>query len=233
MKLPELRREVCAANKMLVESGLVCLTFGNVSGIDRDSGSIAIKPSGVPYAELEPEHIVLLDLDGKVVEGDLRPSSDTATHLLLYREYGALGGVVHVHSKHATALCQMGQELPCLGTTHADHFAGTVPLARVLTAAEVEEGYEHATGLAIIERFANLDPVAIPAVLQHFHAPFTWGPSAASALNNAVALEMCAEMALAQLACNRPLNPIPAHILNKHYTRKHGVDAYYGQGNNT
>jgi L-ribulose-5-phosphate 4-epimerase len=229
MKLADLRHEVWAANQQLVESGLVCLTFGNASGIDRESGIVAIKPSGVPYAQLEPANMVLVDLDGDVVEGELKPSSDTATHVLLYREFAGVGGIVHVHSKHATALCQMGQELPCLGTTHADHFAGTVPIARALTAKEVDEGYEHATGVAIVECFADLDPVAIPAVLQHFHAPFAWAPSATKAVENAIALEMCAEMALAQLAAGRELSPIPRHILDKHYTRKHGTDAYYGQ----
>jgi L-ribulose-5-phosphate 4-epimerase len=232
MKLADLRHEVWVANQRLVESGLVCLTFGNASGIDRESGVVAIKPSGVPYAQLEPSNIVLVDLDGKVVEGDLNPSSDTATHVLLYKEFTAAGGVVHVHSKHATTLCQMGQVLPCLGTTHADHFAGTVPVARDLTQQEVDAGYEHATGVVILECFADLDPVAIPAVLPRYHAPFTWGKNATKAVENAIALEMCAEMALAQLAAGKSLTPIPDHILNKHYTRKHGVDAYYGQPGN-
>ncbi len=229
MKLADLRHEVWVANQRLVERGLVCLTFGNASGIDRDSGTVVIKPSGVPYAELEPSNMVLVDLDGDVVEGDLNPSSDTPTHVLLYKEFAAAGGVVHVHSKHATTLCQMGQELPCLGTTHADHFAGTVPLARDLTPAEVDGGYEQATGVAIIECFADRDPVAVPAVLQRYHAPFAWGKNATKAVENAIALEMCAEMALAQLAAGHALTPIPDHILNKHYTRKHGADAYYGQ----
>lgn len=229
MKLAELRHEVWSVNARLVDSGLVCLTFGNASGLDRDSGIAVIKPSGVPYDRLEPENLVLVDLDGTVVEGDLRPSSDTATHLLLYREFGAIGGIVHVHSKHATALCQMGQELPCLGTTHADHFAGTVPVSRELSSDEVEAGYERATGTAIVERFAGLDPLAIPGVLTRGHAPFTWGPSASSALNNAIALELCAEMALLQLATGRPLTPLADHLLAKHFQRKHGSDAYYGQ----
>ena len=229
MKLADLRHEVCFANQRLVERGLVCLTFGNASGIDRDSGLVAIKPSGVPYDQLEPSNIVLVDLEGNVVEGDLRPSSDTATHLLLYKGFEDVGGIVHVHSRFATTLCQMGQELPCLGTTHADHFGGTVPVARDLTKTEVDEGYEHATGLAILECFEGLDPVAIPGVLQRFHAPFTWGKNATKAVDNAIALELCAEMALAQLAAGRDLEPIPQHILDKHYTRKHGKDAYYGQ----
>lgn len=229
MQLASLRRKVCAVNWRLAETRLVDLTFGNASGIDRESGIVAIKPSGVPYTQLEPQTIVLVDLFGDVVEGDLNPSSDTPTHLHLYREFAAIGGIVHVHSRFATTLCQMGQELPCLGTTHADHFAGTVPVARVPTEVEVDEHYEHATGVAITECFADRDPVAIPGVLPHYHAPFTWGPTADRALDNALALEMCAEMALAQLLSGHELTPIPEHLRRKHYTRKHGPDATYGQ----
>lgn len=235
MRLESLRRNVCAVNRRLAETRLVELTFGNASGIDRESGIVAIKPSGVPYAQLEPHAIVLVDLEGNVVEGDLNPSSDTPTHLHLYRELAkdrgvaGIGGIVHVHSRFATTLCQMGQELPCLGTTHADHFSGTVPVARVLTEAEVDEHYEHATGVAITECFAELDPIAIPGVLLHYHAPFTWGLTPDKALDNALALEMCAEMAVAQLRAGRELTPIPEHLLRKHYTRKHGPDATYGQ----
>ena len=170
--LEGLKREVCAANRRLAECRLVTLTFGNVSGIDRGASIMAIKPSGVPYAELEPEMIVLVDLQGSVVEGDLNPSSDTPTHLCLYREFAGVSGISHVHSPHATALCQMGRELPCLGTTHADHFAGTVPLAREVTSTEIVAGYEHATGVAIVECFAARDPVAVPGVLARYHAPF-------------------------------------------------------------
>ncbi len=233
MNFAELRHEVWLANRRLVESGLVCLTFGNASGADRAAGVVAIKPSGVDYEQLEPANMVVVDLDGKLVDGELNPSTDTATHLLLYREFAGVDGIVHVHSESATALCQMGQDLPCLGTTHADHFAGTVPLARSLTAEEVEGGYEHATGVAIVECFAGLDPIAIPAVLARHHAPFAWGQTVTKAVDNAVALETCAAMALAQLGAGRPLEPIPQHLLDKHYTRKHGSSAYYGQGGDT
>ena len=231
MNLDELRNQVCEANRALPASGLVRLTWGNVSGIDRESGLWAIKPSGVDYAALTPADMVVLDLDGKVVEGRLRPSSDTKTHLHLYREFPQIGGVTHTHSLHATAFSQAGCELPCLGTTHADHFHGTVPIVRALTPAEVDEDYEHFTGVAIVERLRELglDPVEMPAVLQIHHAPFTFGKNAMDSLNNSIALEMCAQMALASIPLNPTLRPIPAHILEKHHLRKHGPGAYYGQ----
>ena len=231
MNLDELRNQVCEANRALPASGLVRLTWGNVSGIDRESGLWAIKPSGVDYAALTPADMVVLDLDGKVVEGSLRPSSDTKTHLHLYREFPQIGGVTHTHSLHATAFSQAGCELPCFGTTHADHFHGTVPIVRALTPAEVDEDYEHFTGVAIVERLRELglDPLEMPAVLQIHHAPFTFGKNAMDSLNNSIALEMCAQMALASIPLNPTLRPIPTHILEKHHLRKHGPGAYYGQ----
>lgn len=232
MTLDELRRQVCEANRALPASGLVRLTWGNVSGIDHASGLWAIKPSGVDYDQLTPADIVVLDLEGKVVEGKLRPSSDTKTHLHLYREFPKIGGITHTHSLHATMFCQAGRELPCHGTTHADHFHGSVPLVRALTPEEVNADYEHFTGVAIVERLRELshDPLEMPAVLQLHHAPFTFGKSAMDSLNNSIALEMCAQMALGSYALAPSLAPIPSHILEKHHLRKHGPGAYYGQG---
>lgn len=231
MTLQDLREQVCKANRALEPSGLVRLTWGNVSGIDRASGLWAIKPSGVDYLELTPEDIVILDLEGRVVEGKLRPSSDTKTHLVLYREFPEIGGVTHTHSLHATMFSQAGRELPCYGTTHADHFHGTVPVVRALTPAEVAEDYEHFTGVAIVERLRELQlsPLEMPAVLQLHHAPFTFGKSAMDSLKNSIALEMCAHMALGASALNPAIGSIPAHIMEKHHLRKHGPGAYYGQ----
>ncbi|MCW0218843.1 MAG: L-ribulose-5-phosphate 4-epimerase AraD [Prosthecobacter sp.] len=231
MTLADLKNQVCAANRALEPSGLVRLTWGNVSGIDRVSGLWGIKPSGVDYGQLTPEDIVILDLEGNVVEGKLRPSSDTKTHLHLYREFPEIGGVTHTHSLHATVLAQAGRDLPCYGTTHADHFYGTVPLVRALTPEEVEADYEHFTGVAIVERLRELglNPLEMPAVLQLHHAPFTFGKTAMDSLNNSIALEMCAHMALEALAVNPAMAPIPRHILDKHHLRKHGPGAYYGQ----
>lgn len=231
MTLEELRQQVCEANRALPSSGLVRLTWGNVSGIDRNSGLWAIKPSGVGYQALTPADIVVLDLDGKVVEGKLRPSSDTKTHLHLYREFSQIGGITHTHSVHATMFCQAGRELPCLGTTHGDHFNGTVPLVRALTPQEVDADYEHFTGVAIVERLRelNLDPLDMPAVLQLHHAPFTFGNSAMDSLNNSIALEMCAQMAIGSFDLNPATGSIPGYILEKHHLRKHGPNAYYGQ----
>lgn len=227
----DLKTKVCDANRRLPATGLVCLTWGNVSEIDRSTGLWAIKPSGVDYLDLKPEDIVVLDLDGNVVEGTLRPSSDTKTHLHLYREFAQIGGITHTHSPCATAFAQAGRPLPCYGTTHADHFHGTVPIVRALTQKEVEEDYEHHTGVAIAEalRQLKLDPLHMPAVLQLHHAPFTFGKSAQDSLNNSIALEMCARMALDSIALNPLLSPIPEHILEKHHQRKHGLAAYYGQ----
>lgn len=231
MTIQDLREQVCAANRALEPSGLVRLTWGNVSGIDRESGLWAIKPSGVDYAELKPADIVVLDLEGKVVEGKLRPSSDTKTHLVLYREFPNIGGVTHTHSLHATMFAQAGRELPCFGTTHADHFHGTVPIVRALTPDEVARDYEHFTGVAIVERLRELklDPLEMPAVLQRHHAPFTFGKNAMDSLHNSIALEMCAQMALGSFSLNPAMQAVPAHLLEKHHLRKHGPGAYYGQ----
>lgn len=234
MLLPDLRDEVLRANRLLVSEGLVRLTWGNVSGIDRDKGWFVIKPSGVPYEALQPEHLVILDLEGRIVEGTLNPSSDTATHRVLYREFPRIGGVTHTHSENAVMFSQAGVPLPCLGTTHADHFFGAVPVVRELTDAEVAEDYETNTGHAIVARFRelDLDPVAMPACLQKYHAPFTWGKDAVDSVKNSVALEVCARMALGtwQLAGGPDSGlALPGHLLRKHYLRKHGPGAYYGQ----
>lgn len=229
--LDDLKEEVLEANLMLMTEGLVHLTWGNVSGIDRESGLVVIKPSGVPYEELEVESLVVVDLEGRIVEGDLRPSSDTPTHLVLYREFPGIGGVTHTHSKHATILSQAGRDLPCFGTTHADHFFGTVPLVRELSESEVAEDYETNTGRAIVSSFRErgISPIEMPACLQKFHAPFTWGKSALDSVKNSIALEVCAEMALAGWSLDPEQAVLTEHILKKHYLRKHGAGAYYGQ----
>jgi len=231
MLLENLRQQVLEANLMLEREGLVKLTWGNVSGIDRASGMFVIKPSGVPYSDLLAEHLVIVDLDGKVVEGTLKPSSDTPTHRILYRDFPAIGGITHTHSVHATMFSQAGRELPCLGTTHADHFCGTVPMVRELTPAEVAEDYETHTGLAIVETFRgrDLDPKTLPACFQRFHAPFTWGKNAIDSVKNAIALEVCCQMALGTWQLDPSQTLLPPHILEKHHLRKHGPGAYYGQ----
>lgn len=228
----ELKQEVVDANLNLVKAGLVTLTWGNVSGIDRESGLIVIKPSGVDYDKLTVSNMVVVNLDGEVVEGDLKPSSDTKTHLELYRNFPEIGAVVHTHSPGATAFSQAGRGLPCLGTTHADHFYGTVPIVRALTGEEVAEDYEHYTGVSIVEHFVNekINPMEMPGTLLRHHAPFTWGKTPAKAVDNSIALEACASMALMTYQLNPDVKPIPDHILNQHYLRKHGADAYYGQG---
>jgi len=229
-----LQEAVLAANLRLAASGLVRLTWGNVSGLDPDRGLFYIKPSGIDYAHLRVTDLVGVRLsDGAVVEGRLRPSSDTPTHLALYRAWADRGvhGVCHTHSVHATAFAQAARELPCLGTTHADHFFGPVPVCRELTPEEVAADYEGLTGAAIVAHFRDhgLDPNVMPAVLQACHAPFTWGATADQAVENAIALETCAEMALHTLALTPAPNPLPAHLLQKHHLRKHGPGAYYGQ----
>ena len=229
--IDQLKAEVCAANRALVGSGLVKLTWGNVSGIDRAEGLWCIKPSGVAYSGLRPEDMVVLDLKGNVVEGTLRPSSDTKTHLVIYQEFDEVGGITHTHSPYATMFSQAGREIPCFGTTHADHFHGTVPLVRALSPEEVAADYEHFTGVAIAERLRELklSPLEMPGVLQLHHAPFTFGKTAMDSLDNSIALEMCAQLALGTLSLRPELDSIPGYILEKHSARKHGPNAYYGQ----
>ncbi len=233
MMLEALRQQVLLANKEIARTGLAQLTWGNVSGIDRATGIVMIKPSGVDYAQLRAEDLVAVDLDGKVVEGKLRPSSDTATHVKLYRAFPKIGGVTHTHSTFATAFAQALREIPCLGTTHADHFLGPVPLTRNLTREELDEDYEGNTGEVIIERFLKgnppIEPGDMPAVLVAHHAPFTWGKNAMDALKNAIALENVAAMALHTFALSPQTGAIPGHVLDKHFERKHGPNAYYGQ----
>jgi len=229
MMLDALKQEVCEANRDLERTGLVVLTWGNVSGVDRDRGLMVIKPSGVPYERLEPEHMVVVDLAGRQVEGDLKPSSDTPTHLVLYRSFPHVGGITHTHSRHATMFAQARRPIPCLGTTHADHFRGPIPMTRPLTEDEVADDYEGHTGLVIVERFADLDPVAMPAVLVAGHAPFTWGQSARESFVNAVALEAVAEMVLGTRVLNPEEPLLEPYVLEKHHQRKHGPAAYYGQ----
>jgi L-ribulose-5-phosphate 4-epimerase len=228
-QIEQLRVAVCAANRRLASSGLVTLTFGNASAIDRGHHCVAIKPSGVPYESLQPERMVVVDLDGSVPAGGLRPSSDTPTHLYLYRHFPGIGGIVHTHSRFATMFAQARREIPCLGTTHADHFHGTIPMTRVPTAEEVADDYEANTGKVIVERFADLDPTAMPAVLVAGHGPFVWGPTVDVALENAVALEAVAEMALGTWRLAGSSLPLEAHLLKVHYERKHGPEAWYGQ----
>ncbi|MBL9120332.1 MAG: L-ribulose-5-phosphate 4-epimerase AraD [Phycisphaerae bacterium] len=227
--LRRLRSEVCTANRALAEAKLAPLTWGNVSGISSRRDIIAIKPSGIAYEDLTPDDIPLVDLDGRVVEGRLRPSTDTATHCAIYRAWPHVGGVAHSHSPYATMFAQARRPIPCLGTTHADHFAGDVPVARQLTAEEVAAGYEEATGKVIVERFAQLDAMSIPGVLVAGHAPFTWGASARAALENAIALEAIAHMALGTMVGLASAIALEPHILAKHRARKYGADAYYGQ----
>ena len=233
MRHPELRSAALEANQAIVRNGLVVLTWGNASVVDRAAGVMAIKPSGVDYGALRAEDIVLLALeDGKPLEGGLRPSSDTPTHLHLYRSFPAIGAIVHTHSTHATAWSQLGRPLPCFGTTHADHFHGAVPVARPLTPAEIRDAYEHASGVSIVETFQRdgLDPAHVPAVLLPGHAPFVWGPNAPAAVDNAIALEAVARMALLMGAALRELPELDARVRDKHFERKHGPSAYYGQG---
>ncbi len=224
-----LRERVYRANMELVEKGLVLSTFGNVSGIDRELGLIAIKPSGVEYAELSPRNMVILDTDGKAREGGLRPSSDTKTHVALYRAFPEIGGVVHTHSKYATAWAQARLPLPCLGTTHADYFHGEVPCTALITDAQIALDYEEQTAVQITEAFAGLDYRAMPAVLVASHGPFSWGKDPAQAVYHAFMLEYAAEMAFLSKTLNPGIAGIKQTLLDKHHSRKHGSSAYYGQ----
>lgn len=228
--LEELKRQVYEANMELPRRGLITYTWGNVSGIDRDAGLFVIKPSGVDYDKLKPEDMVVMSLDGTKAEGSLNPSSDTATHLELYKAFGEIGGIVHTHSPMATAWAQAGRALPCYGTTHADYFYGEIPCARNLTEQEIEDGYEKNTGLVIIETFRGKNPVYVPGVLCKNHGPFTWGKDAAEAVHNAVVLEEVAKMNLYTELLNHQVQPAPQCMQDKHFMRKHGPNAYYGQG---
>ena len=226
-----LKDECYETNLLLPSFKLVDLTFGNVSVCDRERGVFAIKPSGVDYNEMQSADMVVVDLEGNVVEGTLRPSSDTPTHRRLFGAFGAMRAVVHTHARHAVAFAQAGQPIPCFGTTHCDYFYGEIPVTRPMTESEVQTDYEWETGNVIVERFGNLDPAEMNAVLVHGHGPFVWGPDGKKAVENAFALEIVAEMALKTLQINPDARPVSAHLLDKHYRRKHGAGAYYGQPN--
>jgi L-ribulose-5-phosphate 4-epimerase len=229
MLLPELREQVLQANLELVRRGLVLYSFGNASGISRSEGLVAIKPSGVPYEELTPEHLVVTDLDGRIVEGNLRPSSDLPTHLVLYKAFPKIGAVVHTHSEYATSWAQARRPIPCFGTTHADYFHGPVPVTDAMTQAEIKSEYEKNTGDVIVRAFQGIDYASVPGVLVASHAPFAWGPDAATAAHNAVVLEAVARMAYFTVTINESAAPIGRDLHDKHHLRKHGTDAYYGQ----
>jgi L-ribulose-5-phosphate 4-epimerase len=235
MLLQQLREEVLEANLELVRRGLVLYTFGNASGVDRGQGLVVIKPSGVDYDQLKPEHMVVTDLNGKVQGGSLRPSSDLDTHTLLYREFPEIGAVVHTHSEFATSFAQAGLAIPAFGTTHADYFYGPVPVTKPLSDEAIQGQYVHETGVAIVERFragkghAAIDPLAVPACLVHGHAPFTWGKNAHDAAHNAVVLEAVAKMAYRTLTLKLEAGAVSQALLDRHYYRKHGASATYGQ----
>jgi L-ribulose-5-phosphate 4-epimerase len=227
--LAQLRAEVLEANLELVRRGLVLYTFGNASGILREEGLVVIKPSGVPYDKMKPEHLVVTDLDGKILEGDLRPSSDLPTHLVLYKSFVEIGGVVHTHSEYATAWAQAGRAIPCFGTTHADYFHGPVPVTEPMPDHEVAGEYEENTGTAILRTFRDRSPAALPGVLVANHGPFAWGKNVAAAAHNAVILEAIARMAYFTTTLNQQASPIGKTLHDRHYLRKHGSNSYYGQ----
>lgn len=226
----ELREEVLEANLEIVRRGLVMYTFGNASGIHRDSGHVVIKPSGVPFDKLKPEHMVVATLDGAIVEGELKPSSDLDTHVELYRAFSGVGGVVHTHSTYATAWAQSGHDIPCYGTTHADYFHGAVPVTDPLDHADISGDYERNVGLAIVRTFDGRDPLKRPGVLVRNHGPFVWGPTATKAAMNAVLLEEIARIAAITVSLHPDAAPIDRELLNRHFYRKHGARATYGQG---
>ncbi len=229
--LEDLKKTVCDANKDLPRYGLVTFTWGNVSAVDRKSGLLVIKPSGVEYDRLTPEDMVVVDLEGRKVEGRYKPSSDTPTHVELYKAFPEIGGVVHTHSTYATSWAQAGRSIPCYGTTHADYIYEEVPCVRCLTADEIAENYEENTGHLIVREFLRMckDPVSVPAVLCKNHGPFTWGKDAEEAVHNAVVLEEVARMAYLAESINHHVQPAPKELMDKHYYRKHGANAYYGQ----
>lgn len=229
MLLKELRKEVLEANLKLVEHKLVIFTWGNVSGIDRSKNLVVIKPSGVSYDRLDYSDMVIVDLEGNIVEGRLKPSSDTPTHLILYKNFPNIGGVVHTHSEWATSFAQAGMGIPCYGTTHADYFYGEIPCTRKMTEDEVKSDYEKETGNVIVECFRDKNPDEIPGVLVHSHGPFAWGKSPSDAVHNAVVLEEVAKIAFRTRVLNSSISPIEQYLLDKHFLRKHGKNAYYGQ----
>jgi L-ribulose-5-phosphate 4-epimerase len=229
MRLRSLREEVLEANLELVRRGLVLYTFGNASGIAREEGLVVIKPSGVAYETMKPEDLVVVDLNGKIIEGSLRPSSDLPTHIILYQAFAGIGGVAHSHSRAATSWAQAQREIRCFGTTHADYFRGPVPVTKPLTPTQIRSNYEANTGHAIVRRFRKLDPLHVPAVLVSGHAPFCWGKTPAEAAHIAVVVEEIAAMALQTLVANPKARPISRHLHDKHFLRKHGGTAYYGQ----
>ncbi len=228
--LENLKQDVFKANMELQEKGMVIYTWGNVSGIDRESGLVVIKPSGVDYDGMTAQDMVVVDLEGNVVEGKYKPSSDTATHLILYKTYPEIGGVVHTHSTWAVTFAQAGMSIPAFGTTHADYFFGDVPCTRDLTKEEIEDSYELNTGKVIIETIGDNDPMAIPGIVVKNHGPFAWGKTAAGSVYNAVVLDKVAEIAYNTMTLNPRVKRVPQHLLDKHYYRKHGANAYYGQG---
>ncbi len=227
--LEYLKAEVLKANLELAKSGLVTLTWGNVSGINRAEGLVVIKPSGVDYAKMSIADMVTVDLDGQMIDGKWRPSSDTPTHLSLYREFKEIGGIAHTHSEYATVFAQACRKIPCYGTTHADHFNGAIPVTRFVSEEELKENYEWYTGQVIVEHFSDLNPNDMPAVLVAGHGPFTWGSEPMDAVKNSLILERVAKMALNTILLNENVEELPQYILKKHYSRKHGPDAYYGQ----
>jgi len=228
--LESLKKIVYEANQALPKYKLVTFTWGNVSGIDREKGLVVIKPSGVKYEEMTVDDMVVVDLEGNVVEGNLRPSSDTPTHLVLYKNFPDIGGVVHTHSPWATSWAQAGKSIPPLGTTHADYFYGSIPCTRPMTADEIKNDYELETGNVIVETFKNIDPVAVPGVLVHGHGPFNWGKDPLEAVHNAVVMEEVAKLAFRTVMLNPQIKNLDQNLQDKHYFRKHGENAYYGQG---
>lgn len=227
--LEELKKSVLKANLELPKKGLITYTWGNVSGIDREKNLVVIKPSGVPYADLKLEDLVVVDLDGNIIEGSLNPSSDTPTHLVIYRNFKEVGGIVHTHSRWATLWAQSGRGIPALGTTHADYFYGEIPCTRKMTTEEIQGEYEEETGNVIVETFKDINPIYVPGVLINNHGPFTWGKDADEAVHNSVVLEEVSMMAFHTCSLTPGIHPINQALLDKHFLRKHGANAYYGQ----